>query len=232
MGIILTASNGLRYLLELWAVVKVSDTSWKCSGFGCSCIDGVSGFVPGPNISGPGGGQIYAAGNGWGDHAPNAASPNSLDWNSKQAAGIAASECSVFGGMLTRWDVLNGVVDHSLSILAQGADLAGGGSFANRVRPSKLPYGGGSGQIKLGMRLVFPGAPTTSSFSGVALWVRNSAIKYGMPFRDGAGGNSPIVQVDPGIGTYDRAGVISALNGLMQYGRISSWMNAAASPTT
>jgi hypothetical protein len=220
MGIILTASNGLRYILELWATTRINDTQFTCKGFGCSCIDGTSSYVPG--VSGPGGGLIMAPGNGWGDHAP-------VDWNSKAMAGIAEAECSILGGMITQWDVAAGVIDHALSALIQPADLAGTGTI--RVRPAKMPYHSNLGLIKQGMRIVFPGAPA-STLTGLPRWVRDSAVKFGIYARDGAGGNSPIIQVDPGIGAYDRQGVINALNSLMPYARISSWLDPAASPAT
>src|SRR4051812_8899200 len=114
MNIIWTSpANGLRYSLDLWLVTRISDTSFTAQAFGITCVDGISGNVPGKSI---GGKALYAAGNGWGDHAPN-------DFNAAGVAGVTETEANWLGGLITSWAIASGGIDFALACALPGAVL-------------------------------------------------------------------------------------------------------------
>lgn len=222
---ILTASDGHRYALDMWQATG-SGSTWSCNAWGVECLDGVAGNVPG--FTGPGGGAIFCSGNGWGDYAVG-------NWNSKQTAGVTAPGAPWYGGTITSWAVSAGKFDFALSCALQPADIKGGAITANRVRPAKLPYGGGSGQVMMGHRIGFPGAPSSiwSGLSGVPRWLADAVMTYGIYVRDGAGGNVPIIYFARDVSTQWRSQCLSLMNALMPYCRVTAGgLDSTVSPLT
>lgn len=218
MSILWTSpTNGVRYLLDLWATARQSDTAFTAQAFGVSNIDGLAGHnVPGKTIAGH---ALWAPGNGWGDHAPG-------DFNAAKVAGVTETEAPWFGGLITPWAVAAGKIDYAL-----GCALPSNVMGNVRYRPSLMQWHGANGPLMQGMRIGFPGAPRPN-VSGITGMVVDAAMKYGIYIRDATGGASTIIYAHHDLTGHSKSGIESAMNQLGPYGKITTTLPAGVSPAT